>query len=451
MKTSRFALCLTLILLLLLSLSPLALAETTTAGNSAAATGVEDGSVFLAGSNTSSIAQVRGILFSAGNSVSGGGAFEYALLAGNDVSLSGNCENDAFLAGRSVSATGQIARDLYAAAQTVRISGTVARDLYAAGQTVVIDGSVGGDVYLSADSIVIGDDAEIAGTLHYNSSAEIKAPQAVLSKAETYVSEKAEPEAKVDTPKSPSVWDRIKGKINPFVGLLLLGFALLWLTPLWEAVDSRFTGAPFGQYAKAFGIGFAVLVGLPIAAILLMITGFGLRPAFVLLLLYAALLLIAPLFIGFFAGVLIWRGALKRPVNRWYELGLGLLAWRLVTLIPGIKALVGFVTAPLALGVVAMLLGRKKEPVPAEPDSFAAEPEVPETPAPAPETPILPAEPAAPAAEPEAFTEAEAPAIEAESPVEPEAPAEPEPPVIEAAEPEAPAPEAEAPELPPEE
>ena len=65
MKTSRFALCLTLILLLLLSLSPLALAETTTAGNSAAATGVEDGSVFLAGSNTSSSAEVRGILFSA--------------------------------------------------------------------------------------------------------------------------------------------------------------------------------------------------------------------------------------------------------------------------------------------------------------------------------------------------------------------------------------------------
>ena len=56
--------CLLLAVTLLASAS-LALAETTTAGNSAAATGVEDGSVFLAGSTTSSSAQVRGILFSA--------------------------------------------------------------------------------------------------------------------------------------------------------------------------------------------------------------------------------------------------------------------------------------------------------------------------------------------------------------------------------------------------
>ena len=56
MKTSRFALCLTLVLFLLLSLSPLALAETTTAGSSATATGSEDGSVFLAGTNAASSA-----------------------------------------------------------------------------------------------------------------------------------------------------------------------------------------------------------------------------------------------------------------------------------------------------------------------------------------------------------------------------------------------------------
>ena len=42
-------------------------------------------------------------------------------------------------------------------------------------------------------------------------------------------------------------------------GVLLLAFVLLWLTPLWETVDRKYYGAPFGRYAKAFGIGFGTL------------------------------------------------------------------------------------------------------------------------------------------------------------------------------------------------
>ena len=381
MKRSRFALCLTLVLLLLLSLSPMALAETAVVGSDASASGTEDGSVFLAGQTAGSTAEVRGILFSMGNSVSAGGTYEYAMLAGNDVNVSGACENDAFLAGRSVSSAGPVARDLYAAGQTVRVSGEVGRDFFAAANTVVIGADIGGNVYLSAENINIDDGVTIGGRLRYNSSAKISAPQSVLASAETYESKSSEPEVEVEAPKAPTRMSRVKDKIFGYVGLLLVGFGLLWLTPLWEVLDARYTGVPFGRYARAFGIGFAVLAGLPIAAILLMITGFGVRPAFVLLLVYATVLTIAPLFISFFVGVLLWRTVFKQKANYWIELPVGLLVWRILTLIPGVKFAVGLVSAPLALGVITLLLGGQKaakaQP-PVEPPVFepAAEPPV---------------------------------------------------------------------------
>ena len=257
----------------------------------------------------------------------------------------------------------------------------VGRDFYAAANTVVIGADIGGNVYLSAENINIDDGVTIGGRLRYNSSAKISAPQSVLASAETYESKSSEPEVEVEAPKAPTRMSRVKDKIFGYVGLLLVGFGLLWLTPLWEVLDARYTGVPFGRYARAFGIGFAVLAGLPIAAILLMITGFGVRPAFVLLLVYATVLTIAPLFISFFVGVLLWRTVFKQKANYWIELPVGLLVWRILTLIPGVKFAVGLVSAPLALGVITLLLGGKKaakaQP-PVEPPVFepAAEPPV---------------------------------------------------------------------------
>ncbi|MCR5575627.1 MAG: hypothetical protein K6F56_01315 [Oscillospiraceae bacterium] len=377
MKRTRFVLCLTLVLVLLLSLSPLAFADTAVVGQDASASGAEDGSVFLAGANTNSTAQVKGILFSAGNSVNAGGNFEYAMLAGADVSVSGLCENDAFLAGRSVNVNGETARDLYAAAQTISINGAVGRDLYAMADTVRIANSIGGDVYLNAGTIIIDDGVTIGGRLRYNSSAKVNAPQALIAAAEVYESEKTETEVQV--PKAPTAMSRVKDALFSYVGLLLVGFALLWLTPLWESVDERYTGLPFGKYAAAFGIGLAILVGFPIVAILLMLTGFGMRLAFALLLEYAIILIAAPLVLNFFLGRLIWRGLIKKDANYWAELPIGLLVWRVLKFIPVVKTLVGFVAAPLAVGVLVLLLRWKKtSPKAKQPEAapvFPAEPE----------------------------------------------------------------------------
>ena len=144
-----------------------------------------------------------------------------------------------------------------------------------------------------------------------------------------------------------------------FLGcVLLLAFVLLWLTPLWETVDRKYYGAPFGRYAKAFGIGFAVLAGVPLAAILLFISNVGVRLALIVLFLYAAAIIAAPVFLGFFLGALLWRGAMKKAPCYYAELAIGILVWRVAASVPGLSFAVGLVSVPLGLGVVTLLLGK---------------------------------------------------------------------------------------------
>lgn len=260
---------------------------------------------------------------------------------------------------------GSVGRDLFAAGSTVEIRGSVERSAYIAAGSVVIDGSIGGDLYLSADKIVISDSAKIGGTVHYGSSAQVSAPKSVLSVAEVY-------EEIENAPASAhkSVGSKALGVVLSYLGAAAVAFALLWLTPMWEKLDSKYYGAAFGDYARAFGIGFAVLAGLPVAAVLLMITHIGLRLAFVLLLVYAAAIVASPVFLSFFIGMLIWRRALRKAPCYFAELPIGLLAWRIVYCVPGLSFITGLVAVPLGLGVLTLLLGKPpKQSAPALPET----------------------------------------------------------------------------------
>ena len=366
MKKLRLLSCILLTLVLVFTLIPAVYAEVELADEESALTGEHDATVLLAGSNPVSSADVRGILFAAGNTVSADGSGEYVFLAGNTVALNGSCARDAFVAGNNVGVSGSVGRDLVIAGSNVTVGGEIGRDVYAGGQTVYIGGKIGGNVVLDANEIQISDSAEIKGTLRYNSSAKITAPAGILHAASTFENEHVDTPASVSVESAkPSPFAKVKSLVFGFLGLVLIAYALLWLTPLWEKLDADYTGADFGKYAASFGIGFAVLAGLPLASILLMITGIGLRAAFILLLLYAAAIIAAPVFFGFFLGVLVWRRLFKQRSSYWAELPIGLLIWRLLTLIPGVKVAVGLVVVPLGLGVLTRLLGKKKTPSPA--------------------------------------------------------------------------------------
>lgn len=378
MKCKKFV-SLFLCLLLALALAVPACAafdDTFTAG---AADGTRDGSLFLAGEDVRSSAEVNGVLLAAGNAVGVDGRSEYVMAAGRTVSFSGAAENDAFLAGYAVRMDGSTARDVFAAAENIAVDGTVGRDLYAAANTVTITGSIGGDAYISAESVVISDGAEIGGRLHCSASALRSVPDDVAGKAELYDDPAGGDVSMNVTVSEPGIGSIVLRKALSFAGVLLLALVLLWLTPLWETVDKKYYGAPFGKYAKAFGIGFAVMAGVPLAAVLLFISAVGVRLAFVVLLLYVAALIAAPVFLGFFLGALLWRGAMKKAPCYYAELAIGVLIWRLAACVPGLSFVVGLVAVPLGLGVVTLLLGKGRHPAAAEQLPAAQTADAPET------------------------------------------------------------------------
>lgn len=417
MKQRKKLLCLLLVLLLAVSLAPAAFAEFIFSGDEQNIIGEYDSTVFLAGENPNNAADVKGILFEAGNTVTSAGFSEYAFVAGNTVSFAGENSGDAFVGGNAVSFSGSCGRDLAIAGNSVDIRGSVGRDLLAGGRSVSISGHVGGDVTLAAEEIRISDNAEIEGILRYNSSAKISAPADLLAAAVVYEDNQGSqdiqsilgtqdapatqdaqnapdvqdtqdaqdaqnssedsganvPAPEAPKPKSSPVLAKLKSTVFKLIGLLLIAYFFLWLTPLWEKVDADYTGKPFGTYAKAFGIGLAVLAALPLASIILFVSGVGVRPALVLIFVVVAALIAAPVFLGFFLGVLLWRKALKKDRNYWAELAIGLVCWAILAAVPGIRVAVKMVAGCLGVGVPACMLGKKKTAAPPVVQAAAAE------------------------------------------------------------------------------
>lgn len=325
------------------------------------AEGKIDGCVFSAGQDTGSKASVKGILFTAGYNVNAGGESEYTMAAGYKVNLSGYTANDVFAAGNAVVIDGAVERDLFAAGNAISIKGKIGRTVYAAGNTVTLKGIVGGDIYVSAQKIFIDSSAAIGGTLHYNSDALIEAPEDVLGNAEIYV-EDAPDSQEAEAPKTTGFFGSVLKKFLGFLGIVVVAYALLLFTKTWEVTDKKYYNAPFEKYAKAFGIGFAVLVAIPVASLLLFVSNIGIKLAVILLMLYVAALLAASVFFAFFIGSLIYRKLFSAKPCYWAELPIGIFVYVVAGCIPFIGGIVKFIAVTLGLGVLTLFLGKKKCP-----------------------------------------------------------------------------------------
>lgn len=323
-----------------------------------------DGSRFVSAQTVDEADTVKGILCAAGYDVNLAGVSQYTMGAGYNVRSSGTTLNDAFLAGYNVTIDGATARDLYAAGNFVTVTGIVSRSAYLAGNTVSVSGKIGGDLYIDAQNVNIADTAVINGTIHVPESTTVTASESTEENIERYESAaNAQVQSISESVQTANTARKVGSWVISLAGLIIVALVLLWLTPLWETVDKRYYGAPFSAYARAFGIGFAVLAGMPVAAILLMITRIGLRLAFVLLFVYVAAIIAAEVFICFVLGALIWRNVLKKAPKYLAELPIGALAVCLAECIPGLSFAVGFVSVPLGLGMITLMLGKKKPPV----------------------------------------------------------------------------------------
>ena len=248
---------------------------------------------------------------------------------------------------------GEIVEDVVVVDGPVRISGRVRGDLVVVSGVATIRGRVDGDVLTVADRATLAAGARVGGDFGY------VAERPRISRRATVGGEvkRANPEkaaVPLGAAGAAAFWVAVS------VSALALGLLLLWLAPraaeaVWETARTRL--------GAAIGVGVALFLGLPILAVLALVTVVGIPLG------VAVLLALLPLYwIGYASSAWLLGRRLVRPPRRpalAFLAGLGIL--RLLALIPFLGGLVWLAATILGLGALFLTAWRARRPEAAGP------------------------------------------------------------------------------------
>jgi len=289
-------------------------------------------------------ADVSGNFNGVGDSVNLGGSISGSVhLAGGSVTINGPVADDLFVAGGEIfiSESASIGGDLIAAGGIITVEGPVAGDIRLAGGEVYLNNLVSGSVYLRADNLELGSGARIEGDLRYTAGQRTDISEGVVLGEVSFNEIK-----KVDRQLL------ILGFLVKIISIIVAGLALIYLSKKFgRTVSDR----KIEKVAVDLGLGLAVLVVVPVIAVILMVAVIGFPLAFLLLALYALLIILAIILANVIFGVWLMRFIKKDrkyPVD-WQAVVLGTIVLQLLILIPFIGWLVCFLMFLVALGSVS--------------------------------------------------------------------------------------------------
>lgn len=335
-------------------------------------------------------------------------------VTGSDVRVEGTILGDLVVAGGEVTVTGDVRQDLIAAGGQVDLRGKVGQSVRAAGGTVKVSGTIGKDVLLAGGNVnqettsrvagdgayaggnvnvggkvgtamVAGGDVTLrgklgatnvhAGTLALDKTARIDGPLSYTSEATADIAPGAVVTGGVTYHEQMMRHRHVPGPnwgwwVFFLVASLVSGAAFALLLPrATERVSNEIQAQPL----VALLIGFAIVVGLPVALLFLMITVVGIPLALVLLGLYVVTWHIGWLAAGLTLGEAILRRrnpfkGLNTRLMAALALGVGLLV--LLGFVPWLGWIVGFLAVCVGFGGIAMAVARSRAPgahPPAEP------------------------------------------------------------------------------------
>lgn len=276
-------------------------------------------------------------------------AMDDVRIAGAEVVVNAPIEGDLTLAGGDVTvgAESRIAGRVWLSGGTVRVSGVFNRDLHIAGGTVLLDGEVREGVTVIAETLEIRPTAKLAGPLTYRAPREAQiAPGATIAGPVAYTKIEAE-EAK--RARSATGSSNVLFAFHVFLAGLLF-FAAVPRVGAAGVMTLR------AQPGRSMLLGFALLVTVPVAALLLAITIFGAAIGISLAALYLVALLLGLLTAAYCIGELEARW-LHRPEVSTTRGRAGVLFAGVLTLAV-LRAVVGSiaVVAAIVFGLGALAL-----------------------------------------------------------------------------------------------
>ena len=332
-------------LLLFIAMVPLLVnASVFEAGDKFDVSGDYDSTKFIAGNNVTTNANIDGIAFVAGNNVNSGGKVAYGFLAGNNIQIEGEIEKDLFAAGNTItiSKTAKVPRDVYLAGSDITINTKIGRNLNIGADRVDLRGvTVLGNATIYADHILVDEKTVIEGTLEYYEESNVEnLDKAQIGNTKTI--------HRVETKKTTvsKVIDKITNMVSSYIAILVI---LLLIPKFKKKIDKEKFDA--GTMAKTSLLGLATLVVIPVICIIGMITLFLLPLSFILLALYIIAIYLSTLIAYYMYGKKIYSLTGKKS-NLYIELLIGIVLFKLITMIPYIGGLVLFISLLYGMGLI---------------------------------------------------------------------------------------------------
>lgn len=342
----------------LLLIFPFSSFSATDTGETVTKRGVVNDDYYAAGGTVNIDADIGGDLVVSGGDLFIGHRIQGDVMAaGGSVNIRGEILDDVRTAGGAINIDANIGDDLIAAGGTIRVSsgtstggeawlaggdvhmaGTIDKDLFIGAGNIRISGIVNGDVELEGGEIQILEGALIEGSLHYKSPNEAKIhPDAKISGNVTYEQKE---------------WGHPHRGYSIFfsITLVVAGIVLFLLFPGFTMSSAgRISTDPW----KSLGVGFALLVITPIAAVLLMGIVLGVWVGLSILAFYFVGLLIGLLISCFYLGDwgarLLHKDVATRG-RRLLSVTIAIIILGFIQLIPVIGGLLTFTLLLLGLG-----------------------------------------------------------------------------------------------------
>jgi len=253
------------------------------------------------------------------------------------------------ITGGVVVPAGQTAGDVVVLDGTVSIAGHATGDVVSVSGPVRVTGRVDGDLIAVSDRAFLGPAARVGGDLRYGDE------RPVLARGARVAGEISN-EDWADAANGWGWLSLIGWWLAVSVSTLIIGALLVLLAPAALYAAERAVRERFGA---TVGWGVAIAVGVPVLAVLALVTLVGIPFGVALLLAAVPLLVVAYVTSAWLVGRRVLR---NRSASPWVALFAGWGVLRLVALIPVAGALVGLAATVVGLGALAVALWRAGRP-----------------------------------------------------------------------------------------
>lgn len=287
-------------------------------------------------------------------------------VAGGHVTVTAPVSGKARIAGGHVEigSGGSVSRDAAVAGGDVVIKGRIEGNLSAAGGNVTLDGPVEGNATVAAGTLTLGPNARISGKLRYRAEDFERDPAAQVSGGV------------VRTSRTHRGWDgswesgwegrhagSIAARVVWTLGLMVLAAAIAGALPgATRRMEEELRAGPW----LAPLMGFAAVVCIPVAAILVMITIVGIPIGLLALMGYGALLLVGYVCASVVLGGLVLERvkAESASLTAW-RVGAAVVAMLVISLaarIPFVGGTIAFAALIVGVGVIVAAVVHRARP-----------------------------------------------------------------------------------------